>query len=108
MSENGHEALSRAIATISNTDPLIKLLQQVKLGRSQATSLAIRAITEAWLETYRKVIETTPLSRSALVRLDPRPRIDVLIEAGVLDSSNEAGQFLRTSFENRLAQAVSE
>lgn len=85
----------------------MKLLQQVTLGRMKPTDAGLRAVTESWLGTYRKVIETIPLSRLAMMRLDPRPRIDLLIDAGVLDPSNEAGQSLRTSFENRLAQAVS-
>jgi hypothetical protein len=108
MGQDEDEAISLAISTVAQTDPLIKLLQQVKLGRSQATSPAVRAITESWLETYRKVIESSPLSRRFLLRLDPRPRIDVLIEAGMLDPSNEVGLSLRTSFERRLAQAEPE
>jgi len=31
--ESGDQALQRAIATISQSDPLIKLLEQVKRGR---------------------------------------------------------------------------
>jgi hypothetical protein len=42
-----------------------------------------------------------------MMRLDPRPRLEVLINAGVLDPSNEAGQSLRASFEKRLAQIPS-
>jgi hypothetical protein len=104
MSESSERALAQAIATISQSDPIIKLLQQVALGRMQPTDAGLRAITDAWLGTYRKVIETTPLSPSAMMRLDPRPRIDFLIDVGVLDPSNEAGQSLRTTFEKRLAQ----
>lgn len=108
MGQDEDEAISRAISTIAQADPLIKLLQEVKLGRSQATSPAVRAITESWLGTYQKVIESAPLSRRVLLRLDPRPRIDVLIQAGMLDPSNEVGLSLRTGFERRLAQAAPE
>lgn len=104
MSESTERALSQAVATISQSDPIIKLLQQVALGRMKPTDAGLRAITDAWLGTYRKVIDTAPLGRSAMARLDPRPRIDLLIDAGVLDQSNEAGQALRKSFEERLAQ----
>lgn len=108
MGQDEDEAMSRAISTLAQTDPLIKLLQQVKLGRSQPTSPAIRTLIESWLETYRKVIESTALSHRFLLRLDPRPRLDVLIEARMLDPSNEVGLSLRTSFERRLAQAAPE
>ncbi|MBI3356754.1 MAG: hypothetical protein HY038_08305 [Nitrospirae bacterium] len=108
MSESSETALSQAIATISQSDPIIKLLQQVTVGRMKPTDAGLRAITESWLGTYRKVVETPPLSRSAILRLDPRPRIDLLIDIGVLDSSNEAAQSLRRSFEKRLAEAPSD
>ena len=106
--ESCDEALVQAIATISQADPIIKLLQQVVQSRIKPTDAGLRAVTESWLATYRKVIETAPLSRSAMMRLDPRPRIDLLIEAGVLDPSNEAGQSLRAGFEKRLAQTPSD
>jgi hypothetical protein len=107
MLEPCEKVLSEAIATISQADPIVKLLQQVEQGRIKPTDAGLRAITESWLATYRKVIETAPLCRSAMMQLDPRPRIDLLIEAGVLDPTNEAGQSLRTGFEKRLAQMPS-
>lgn len=108
MSECNETALSHAVVTISQSDPIIKLLQQVALGRMKPTDAGLRAVTESWLGTYRKVIETTPLSRLGMMRIDPRPRIDLLIDAGVLDPSNEAGQSLRRSFELRLADTPSD
>jgi hypothetical protein len=107
MLEPCEKVLSEAIATISQADPIVKLLQQVEQGRIKPTDAGLRAITESWLATYRRVIETVPLGRSAMMRLDPRPRLDLLIEAGVLDPTNEAGQSLRTAFEKRLAQLPS-
>ncbi|MGQ0694318.1 MAG: hypothetical protein ACT4OL_01925 [Nitrospiraceae bacterium] len=107
MSESCEKALGQAIATISQADPIIRLLPQVMQGRIKPTDAGLRAITESWLATYRKVIETAPLRRSAMMRLDPRPRIDLLIEAGVLDPTDEAGQSLRAGFEKRLAQTPS-
>lgn len=108
MSDDQDAALRQAIATISQSDPLIKLLQQVTLGKMKPTDAGLRAVTESWLKTYQKVVETSSLGRQALMRIDPRPRIDVLIQAGVLDQTNEAGQSLRRSFEQRLAQAGSD
>lgn len=104
MSDINDTALQQAIATISQSDPIIKLLQQVALGRMKSTDAGLRAVTESWLKTYRHVLESTSLSQQALARIDPRPRIDALIEAGVLDPANEAGQSLRRTFEHRSAQ----
>lgn len=105
MSDAQDTALQQAIATIGQSDPIIKLLQQVALGRMKPTDAGLRAVTESWLRTYRTVIEGTALNRQALLRLDPRPRIAVLRDAGVLDPGNETGQSLQTSFETKLAQA---
>ena len=104
MSDVNDAALQQAIATISQSDPLIKLLQQVTLGRMKPTDTGLRAVTESWLKTYQNVIESTLLTRQALARIDPRPRIDALIQAGVLDPANEAGQSLRRTFEHRSSQ----
>ena len=108
MSDANEHVVQSAIATISQSDPLIKLLQQVKQGQMKASDPGLRAITEAWLETYRKVLDTTTLSRQVLARVDPSPRLDVLIEAGVLNPDHQAVSSLRASFEKALAQAVSE
>jgi len=108
MSEANEQQLRRAIDTLSQSDPIIKLLQEVKLGRMKPTDAGLGAITEAWLRTYQKVLETTALSRQALARLDPSPRLDVLIEVGILNPDHQAVSSLRASFEKALAQAISE
>ncbi len=105
MADAADAALQQAIAAISQSDPLIKLLNQVSLGRMKPHDAGLRAVTESWLKTYRQVIETTALSRPRLARLNPAPRIDVLVEAGVLDTSNEAAVALRRSFEQLWARA---
>lgn len=99
--------LRQAIASISQSDPLIKLLQQVALGRMKPTDAGLRAVTESWLQTYQRVIETSSLTRGALARIDPNPRLDVLVQAGVLDPASEAGHTLRRTFEHRMAEAGS-
>ena len=108
MSKAEELQLRRAIDILSQSDPIIKLLQEVKLGRMKPTDAGLRAITEAWLGTYQKLLETTALSRHVLVRLDPSPRVDVLIQSGVLTPDHQAVSSLLASFEKALAQAVSE
>lgn len=106
MIDTDEQALRQAISTILQSDPLIKLLQEVKLGRMKPTDAGLRAITEAWLGTYKKVLETSGLDRTALVRLDPSPRLDVLIHAGVLPADHAAVTSLRAIFEKVLSGAA--
>ncbi|HEY6973004.1 MAG TPA: hypothetical protein VI359_01745 [Nitrospiraceae bacterium] len=106
MMEPGEEALQRAISTVSQSDPLIKLLEQVKLGRMQPADAGLRAITVSWLDTYRKVVETSGLSRQALRRLDPIPRLAVLIDEGVLPHDHQAVTSLQASFKSALHRAT--
>lgn len=106
MSDAQEAALQRAIATISQSDPLIKLLQQVALGKMKPTDAGLRAITDSWLKTYQKVLDAAVLSRPGLARLDPTPRIEVLVQAGVLEASHETVQSLRRSFEQKWTQAA--
>lgn len=98
-------SLQRAIATISQSDPLIKLLDQVKLGRMKPTDAGLRAITESWLATYCKVIETAGLTRPALRRIDPTPRVAVLTQSGVLSPDHPAVKALHASFEQAISGA---
>ncbi|MBU6431798.1 MAG: hypothetical protein KGS09_14925 [Nitrospirae bacterium] len=104
--ESGEQILQRAIATISQSDPLTKLLEQVKLGRMKPTDAGLRAITGSWLGTYQKVIESGGLTRQALRRIDPNPRLAVLIEYGVLTDEQQAVTGLRASFEQAIAAAM--
>lgn len=99
------EALQRAINTISQSDPLIKLLQEVKLGRMKAADPGLRAITESWIGTYRKVLESCGLGRTVLARLDPSPRLAVLIDAGVLPADHAGAASLRAAYEQVLSKA---
>jgi hypothetical protein len=104
--ESGDEALQRAIATISQSDPLTKLLDQVKLGRMKPTDAGLRAIVDSWLGTYQKVIESGGFTRQALRRLDPNPRLAILIECGVLTDEQQSVAGLRTSFEQAVSRAT--
>lgn len=100
--------LQRAIGTISQSDPIIKLLQQVKLGKMKPADAGLRAIVEAWLATYQKVLATPGMTKTALSRIDPSPRVAVLIEAGVLQATQPAVQSLESAFAQAMAQAPSE
>lgn len=104
--ESGEQALHGAIAIISQSDPLIKLLDQVRLGRMKPTDAGLRAVTDSWLGTYQKVIESSGFTRQALRRIDPNPRVAILIECGVLTGEQQAVTALRTSFERAVAAAM--
>lgn len=103
--ESVEQALQRAMGTISQSDPLVKLLEQVKLGRMKPNDAGLRAVTESWLKTYQKVLESTGLSRQALWRLDPMPRLAVLIENGILTKDHPAVESLQVTFEKALLHA---
>ncbi len=105
VSDSGEQALYQAIHTISESDPLIKLLQEVKLGRMKPSDPGLRAITESWIGTYKKVLETAGLDRGALARLDPSPRLAVLIDVGVLPADHPGAASLRAAFEQALSKA---
>ena len=100
------EALRRAIVTISQSDPLTKLLDQVRLGRMKPTDAGLRAVTDSWMGTYQKVIESGGFASQALRRIDPNPRVAILIECGVLTGEQQAVTDLRTSFERAVAAAT--
>jgi len=104
--ESGDQALQRAIATISQSDPLTKLLEQVKFGRMKPTDAGLRAITDSWLVTYQKMIESGGLNTHALRRIDPNPRLAILIECGVLTDEQQSVVALRMSFERAVTRAT--
>ena len=104
--ESGEQALQRAIVTISQSDPLTKLLEQVKLGRMKPTDAGLRAVTDSWMGTYRKVIESSRFTGQDLRRIDPNPRLAMLIECGVVTGDQQTVTDLRTGFERAVAAAT--
>ncbi len=102
------ELLQRAIGTIGQSDPIVKLLQQVKMGKMKAGDAGLRAVVEAWLGTYEKVLKTEGLTQAALRRIDPAPRVAVLLEAGVLQADQPVVRGLAATFSQALAQAPAE
>jgi hypothetical protein len=106
MTDSGEQNLQRAITTLAQSDPLIKLLKEVTMGRKQPTDAGIRAVTESWLVTYRKVFEDgARFSPSALRRLDPTPRVRVLLESGILSPDHTAVAALQAAYERALSDA---
>ena len=105
VGDSSGQAIDQAIHTLSESDPLVKLLQEVKLGRMKPSDPGLRAITESWIDTYTKVLDTSGLDRTALARLDPSPRLAVLIEAGVLPAEHPGVASLRVAFRKALSGA---
>ena len=104
--ESGEQILQGAITTISQSDPITKLLEQVKLGRMKPTDAGLKAVTGSWLGTYRKIIESAGLTKQALRRLDPNPRLALLVDCGVLTGEQQDVAALRASFDRALATAT--
>lgn len=101
------EQARRAIGTISQSDPLIKLLQEVRLGRMKPTDLGLRAVTESWIGVYTQVLKSQSFHSTVLARLDPAPRLEVLVEAGVLSWDHPGTRDLRELFQRLMVPAAS-
>lgn len=106
MDNPSEQVLQRAISTIAQVDPLIKLLQEVRSGRLKPTDAGLRAVTDLWIETYERVLALEGLTRSGLRRLDPAPRVAVLVEIGVLAPDHQAVRRLSAAFEQAMAGSL--
>ena len=102
------QAIQRAISNIAQSDPLIKLLQQVRLGRMKSSDAGLRAVTESWLGIYEKALATDGLTSSDFRRLNPAPRLAVLIDTGILTDNHPGGTSLKVSYDEALARAADE
>ena len=103
--EQTEEQMRRVIGTLLQSDPLIKLLQEVRLGRMKAADPGLRAVTESWMGVYAQVLESQPVPPELLPRLDPTPRLQVLVDAGVLSWDHPGTAQLRELFQ-RLSAPV--
>ena len=103
---DGDLVLERAIATISQSDPLLKLLEQVRLGRMKPGDPGLLAIFESWLATYGKSLELPGFTRQALLRLDPGPRLAMLMEEGMLPADHAGARALLTGYQQALLRAA--
>lgn len=108
MGTQDEQAVQRAISSIAQSDPLIKLLQQVRLGRMKPTDAGLRAVTESWLGTYEKALTIDGLTRSGLRRLNPIPRLALLVDVGVLTDTHPGVVSLMASYNRVLACASDE
>ncbi len=104
--EQPEDQMRRAIGTVLQSDPLIKLLQEVRLGRMKATDPGLRAVTESWMAVYSQVLQAQPVPAELLPRLDPTPRLQVLVDAGVLSWDDPGTASLRDLFQRLSAPAT--
>ena len=105
MTDLEEDVLRRAIGTIAQSDPIIKLLEQVRLRRMKPTDAGLRAVTESWLGTYQQVLKSGTFGEAALMRLDPSPRLTVLSEEGMLPPDHAGLLALNTLFDSLLSAA---
>lgn len=105
MTTPDEQPVQRAISAIAQSDPLIKLLQQVRLGRMKPTDAGLRAVTESWLGIYEKALATDGLTQSSLRRLNPAPRLAVLIDVGVLTYDHPSAESLMAAYGRAVACA---
>jgi len=90
--ESSQAFLDRAFVTLQRSDPIPKLLPQ--------DSPALAAIISSWLDAFVNVLKDgrSVLDREGVVRLDPNPRIAVLVEAGILDENHAPVQAVRQAW----------
>jgi hypothetical protein len=105
--ESPQNFLERAIPTLQRSDPIPKLLPQVRLGRMPKDSPALQAITFSWLDTFLSLLNEGAgvLDVNGVVRLDPNPRMAVLIEAGVLRDDEPIAKAIRDAYTSALDAA---
>ena len=105
--ETSEQFLDRAMPMLQRSDPIPKLLPQVRLGRMAPDSPALIAILESWLEAFVQVLKDgqAVLNVEGALRLDPNPRIAVLIEAGVLTEDQPHVQTVRNAWVTALQAA---
>ena len=100
LMETPEQFLDRAMKLLQRSDPIPKLLPQVRLGRMSKDSPALAAILESWLEAFVQVLKDgqAVLDVGGVLRLDPNPRIAVLLEAGVLADDHLQVKALREAW----------
>ena len=105
--ETSEQFLDRAMKLLQRSDPIPKLLPQVRIGRMPKDSLALAAIIDSWLEAFARVLKDgqAVLDVEGVLRLDPNPRLAVLVEAGVLAGDQPQVQAVREAWSAAL-QAV--
>ena len=72
----------------------------------KATDPGLRAVTESWMAVYSQVLQAQPVPAALLPRLDPTPRLQVLVDAGVLSWDDPGTASLRDVFQRLSAPAA--
>ncbi len=92
---------------LQRSDPIPKLLPQVRIGRMPKDSPALTAILEGWLEAFVQVLKDgqAVLNVEGVLRLDPNPRLTVLVEAGVLAEDQPQVKTLREAWAEAMQAA---
>ena len=105
--ETAEQFLDRAMTLLQRSDPIPKLLPQVRIGRMTKDSPALAAILESWLEAFVQVLKDgqAVLDVEGVKRLDPNPRIAVLVEAGILAEDQPHVQTVRDAWAAALQAA---
>ena len=105
--ESPQAFLDRVVPLLQRSDPIPKLLPQVRLGRMGTDSPALLAIISSWLETFLTVLREAEsvLDVNGVLRLDPTSRIAVLVEAGVLSEDDLNVRTVRSAYATALAAA---
>jgi hypothetical protein len=105
--ETPEQFLDRAMKLLQRSDPIPKLLPQVRLGRMPKDSPALTAILDSWLEAFEQVLKDAQpvLDVGGVKRLDPDPRVAVLVEAGVLSENHPHVKTLRDAWSDALQAA---
>jgi hypothetical protein len=105
--ETPEDFLNRAFVLLHRTDPIPKLLPQVRLGRMPKDSPALQAIISSWLEAFVTVLKDgeSALDVNGVLRLDPHPRLAILHEAGMVDGNDPKAEALRSAYAAALEAA---
>ena len=105
--ETAQDFLNRALPLLQRSDPIPKLLPQVRLGRMPKDSPALQAIIASWLEAFVTVLKDgeSVLDLNGVLRLDPNPRLVVLLEAGLLADDDPHMQAARSAYATALQAA---
>ena len=105
--ESPQDFLNRAFPLLQRSDPIPKLLPQVRLGRMPRDSPALQAIVSSWLEAFVTVLKDGErvLDVNGVLRLDPNPRLAVLLEAGLVADNDPHVEVARSAYTTVL-QAV--
>jgi hypothetical protein len=105
--ETAQDFLNRALPLLQRSDPIPKLLPQVRFGRMPRDSPALQAIISSWLEAFVTVLKDgeSVLDVNGVLRLDPNPRLVVLREAGLLADDDPHMQAARSAYAAALQAA---